>query len=116
MDWLAEFYKKQLGLQMFVQEVAYSEDLISPKNIYNSATSAVVEIGEMLQTDTRWKQYVTGSKKYPMYKPDLFKEEFADVFIYLMNVLIYAGIDIEQIKEVITNKQHVVFKRFEYDK
>lgn len=91
------------------------DENISLENVvdmYNAATGALVEIGEMLQCDTRWKAYTTGSKKEPVYDKAKFLEEWADVYIYMMNVLIYAGIDIFDADVTITKKQFTNMKRF----
>ena len=92
-------YARQKALQ-----TALGMNIPSVVNMYNSATAAIVEIGEMLQEDTRWKKEVTGSTREPRYNIDNFKEEFADVAIYLTNVLIYAGISVDEIMEVIDKK------------
>lgn len=108
-DWLEKIYFKQRNLQSAYKG---TDDLINIVDVYNSATAALVEVGEMLQCDTRWKEFVTGSKKKPVICSEQFKEEWADTFIYLLNVLIYAGIDAEEIKTVVENKQNKNYRRF----
>ena len=80
--------------------------------MYGAATGMMIEIGEMLQCDTRWKKHVTGSVKEPIYNIEQFKEELADVFIYLMNTIIYAGIKIDDFEYAVNEKQNIVNKRF----
>lgn len=110
MDWLEKIFDKQIDRQNQIQgRDSYGENLIE---MYNSATAAMVEIGEMLQADTRWKQLVTKSKKAPVCNPDKFLEEWSDAFIYMLNVLIYYGASIENIKEAVENKLIINDKRF----
>jgi NTP pyrophosphatase (non-canonical NTP hydrolase) len=110
-DWLDKVHNKQKSLQIAYKS---TDDLVNVLDVYNSATAALVEIGEMLQCDTRWKEFVTGSKKKPVVCPEQFKEEWADTFIYMLNVLIYAGISVNDIKTVVENKQNKNYKRFGY--
>lgn len=105
---LTELYKYQKNLQHKLYNFE-DEDLAK---MYGSATAAIIEIGEMLQTDTRWKALITGSKKEPVYNKEDFLEEYADVIIYLINVLVYANIDIEDVYVAINNKLLVNKKRF----
>lgn len=111
-DWIDEILLKQKKLQETIKQTS---DLKNIVDVYNSATSAIVEIGEMLQTDTSWKKYVTGSAKPPVIYEEQFLEELADVFIYMFNVCIYAGVDAKTLKETINKKQNIVMKRFNYD-
>lgn len=108
-DWIEKVFCKQKNLQEIHKG---TNDLVNIVDVYNSATSAVVEIGEMLQTNTTWKKFVTGSKKEPVVNEEQFLEELADVFIYMFNVCIYAGVDANTLKAAINKKQDIVIRRF----
>lgn len=112
MDWLEYVFDKQVELQRFIKN---SDDLENVVDMYNAATGATVEIGEMLQSDTRWKQFTTGSKKKPIVNKEQFIEEWCDVFIYMLNVLIYGGYNLNDVRTGVNNKQNKNFKRFNYD-
>ena len=99
----------QRKLKGLVDERESIENVV---DMYNAATGALVQIGEMLQCDTRWKAHTTGSKKEPVYDKAKFLEEWADVYIYMLNVLIYAGIDDYTAKVAIAKKQFTNMKRF----
>ena len=115
MKWLDEVFEKQIDLQKKYRQIENSELLPDIGLMYASATGMMVEIGEMLQTDTRWKAITTGSKKQPVCNNIKFIEELSDVFIYLMNVLIYKGVDIDTFKMAVKAKQNVVERRFNND-
>ena len=110
LDWLERIFDKQIDRQNQINgEDSYGENLTE---MYNSATAAMVELGEMLQADTRWKPLITKSKKAPVYDPDKFLEEWADAFIYMLNVLIYYGAGIEDIKNAVEHKMLINEERF----
>lgn len=108
-DWLDEIFNVQKDLQSKIQNKTNLEDVVM---MYNSATGALVEIGEMLQCDTRWKKYTTKSKKEPYVDKSEFLEEWSDVLIYMLNVLIYGGHDISTIKQIVKYKQNLNKERF----
>ena len=110
MDWLEKIFDKQTDRQYAINgSDCYGGNF---KEVYNSATAAMVELGEMLQADTRWKALVTKSKKEPIYNEEKFLEEWSDAFIYMLNVLIYYGASIEDIKKAIENKLAINDERF----
>lgn len=115
MKWLDEVFEKQIALQKKYRQIDRDELLPDISLMYASATGMMVEIGEMLQTDTRWKAITTGSKKKPVENNLKFIEELSDVFIYFMNVMIYKGIDIDTFKYAVKAKQKVVERRFDDD-
>ena len=115
MDGFVDAYNLQKGLQLKINSALPDDNLESPVLMYNSATAAMVEIGEMLQEDTRWKYLVTGSKKEPVYDKDKFLEEWCDAIIYMFNVLIYAGVNIDEAEKVLFKKQFTNLRRFGYD-
>ena len=107
-----KLFDVQRALQCKLKGKTVDDSIENVVDMYNAATGALVEIGEMLQCDTRWKAYTTGSKKEPVYDEAKFLEEWADVYIYMMNVLIYAGIDEYDAEVAVTKKQFANMKRF----
>mgnify|MGYP002796243502 CR=1 FL=1 len=105
-----ELFNRQKELQ---KQIKHKDDIdiIDPVEVYNSATAMMVEIGEMLQEDTRWKPVVTHSKKIPHYSKDKFKEEAADVLLFFMNVLVYAGVSYNEFLDVVDIKMQKNIKR-----
>lgn len=106
---LISIFYKQVKLQ---QKISYNNDQEPVLKIYNSATAAMIELMEMLQENTYWKKYVTGSEKTPVCNIDNFVEEYCDALIYMMNIAIYANIDISTIIQELSNKQKINFDRF----
>lgn len=106
MSWFKEVFESQQYLQKQFNEIP------NVVQMYNSATAAMVEIGEMLQEDTRWKAYTTGSKKSPHTNRDAFIEELSDAMIYLINTAIYAGFSAEDLCKSIDAKIEKNYKRF----
>lgn len=107
-----ELFKTQLEIQKAIGQWSEDKHEADPLKVYNSATAMILEIGEMLQNDTRWKEQVTGSKKEPVYYPTMFAEELADVCIYLMNVIIYANVSLDYLAMSIADKQETNKTRF----
>lgn len=110
MDRLKTIFNEQLQLQKKISNT----DCDKPdyKAVYNNATAAMVEIGEMLQADTRWKPEVTKSRKTPVYNEEEFLEEWSDAFIYMLNVLIYYGASITDAIYSVENKISINKERF----
>jgi NTP pyrophosphatase (non-canonical NTP hydrolase) len=112
-DWFSDTFYEQYNLQKKIKKVEEPNDLINVVDMYGAATGMIIEIGEMLQTDTRWKKYITGSKKKAVIDNDKFLEELSDVYIYLMNVLIYQGVTLDEFKRAVRKKQEIVRSRFD---
>lgn len=110
-DWMCRSLAKQRELQKNIKGKDNDFDIINPVDMYNSATAMIVEVGEALQEDTRWKPAVTCSKKIPYYHRENFKEEVADVFIFFMNILIYAGISFDEFTDEVDNKMNKNLQR-----
>lgn len=107
-DWIENIWDKQKELQ---RNICKSESLADIVKFYNSCTAAMVEIGELLQSDTTWKRSVTGSTKKPFVDYENVKKEFADTFLYLFNAAIYYGLDICDLTKKITDTQNENFER-----
>ena len=107
-DWIENIWDKQKELQRKMCKSDYIVDIVK---FYNSCTAAMVEIGELLHSDTSWKQTVTGSTKKPFVDIENVEKEFADTFLYLINAAIYYGLDVCDLTKKITNVQNENFKR-----
>ena len=110
-DWFEKIYEKQTNLQYKLNNCSEYDSIASPVAMYNSATAMIVELGEMLQEDTRWKKTVAGSTRRPVYDRDRVLDEFADAFIYLLNVGIYSGFSSEEIETAINRTINKNIKR-----
>lgn len=106
MSWFKKIFDRQRYLQEQFNEIP------NVVQTYNSATAAMVEIGEMLQEDTRWKAFTTGSKKPPHTDREAFIEELSDAIIYLINTGIYAGFSAEDLQKSIDAKIEKNYERF----
>jgi NTP pyrophosphatase (non-canonical NTP hydrolase) len=107
-DWIENVWDKQVILQEHLNK---SVDLIDITKFYNSCTASMVEIGELLQSDTTWKLKITGSTKEPIVDTENVKKEFADVFLYLLNAAIYYGLNVHDLTKKITDVQNENLKR-----
>lgn len=72
---------------------------------YNALTAAVIEIGEALGEDTRWKQLINANTKTPKVNREKVIEETADIFIYLINASIFYNISVKELLKTIEEKQ-----------
>lgn len=68
----------------------------------------VSEIGEVLESDKRWKNY-----RNDKYDREHKLEELADCFIVLMNIAIFSDFHAEELTDAILNKIMVVKRRIE---
>lgn len=66
------------------------------------------EIGEVLESDKRWKNF--RNDKFDIEGKKL---EIADCFIVLMNIAMFSGISGEELEEVINEKIEIVKERLE---
>lgn len=103
-------FEKQKELQLKLYNLT-DEQLEDVAKMYYSATAMMVEIGELLQSDTRWKKVVTGSPRPTKFNKEEFLEEYADVMLYLLNVAIFNGLSYDDIINSITRKQEKNFMR-----
>ena len=68
----------------------------------------ISEIGEVLESDKRWKNY-----RNDKYDREHKLEELADCFIVLMNIAIFSDFHAEELTDAISNKIMVVKGRIE---
>lgn len=109
-DWIENIWDKQKELQRKLYNIK-SDNIEDVTKMYFCSSAMIIELGELLQTDTRWKEIVTGSPRPTKCNKEDFIKEYADVFLYLLNIAIYSGFDIEDIKSAIKNKQNLNFER-----
>lgn len=103
-------FERQKELQLKLYNLT-DEQLEDVAKMYYSATAMMVEVGELLQSDTRWKKVVTGSPRPTKFNREEFLEEYADVMLYLLNVAIFNGLSYYDIIQTVTRKQEKNFKR-----
>ena len=81
---------------------------------YNSLTAAILEIGEALAEDTRWKIIINGNTKKPVINRNNVIEETADAFIYLINSCIFYNISLNELMNAISEKQEKNIRRLQH--
>ena len=77
-----------------------------PKLMSYHIQQLVSEIGEVLDSDKRWKNF-----RNQKYEKDNKLEEIADCFIVLMNVAMFSGFDASEVVEAIASKLNKVSDR-----
>lgn len=99
---LKEIFKHQKELQSKLGLAVGTENI---EQWYNAMTAAILEIGEALAEDTRWKIIINANRKTPIINRDNVIEETADVFIYLINACIFYNISYTELLNKIAEKQ-----------
>ena len=105
---LHDIFDKQEELQRSLGLSIGSENIIQ---WYNSMTAAILEIGESLAEDTRWKKLINNNNKQPKINRDSVIEEMADTFIYLINACIFYNISVDVLINAIETKQDKNIRR-----
>lgn len=105
---LKDIFEKQYELQSSIGLGVGKENVTQ---WYNAMTAAILEIGEALAEDTRWKMLINGNTKKPVVNRDNVIEETADVFIYLINACIFYNISIDELILAISQKQNKNIRR-----
>jgi NTP pyrophosphatase (non-canonical NTP hydrolase) len=105
---------------IFESQVLFQESLICDKKLpadvpneyQKSVTLLIEELGELLKTDKRWK-----SLRKNIYDRDEKLNEYADVFITVLNIAIYSGFTKDEIVQAVLDKIQINFGRLalEYD-
>lgn len=102
MSKIDEIFAKQKDLQSRLGLGIGTENVVQ---WYNALTAAVLEIGEALSEDTRWKILLNANTKPPKVNRNNVVEETADVFIYLINACIFYNISAKELLNKIVEKQ-----------
>lgn len=98
---LKYLYGKQVDFQKDVEAIAKGFELPfdDPIKFQYHMTAMVEELGEVLKADKRWKTHRNES-----HDPEEKLDELSDVFITLMNVCIWSGIDADTIAGAVDHK------------
>ena len=103
-DWLQdpitfrELYLRQIGFQELIGNTGIPKD--DPDMLAHHLLGMVTEIGEVAQADKRWKK----NKRNDHYDRDEKVKEMADVAVFLLNIIIYSGIDPDEMLKAINDK------------
>lgn len=108
MTTLTEVFDKQENLQSSLGLGVGSENIIQ---WYNAMTAMVLEVGEALQEDTRWKKLINGNNKQLNVSRENVVEEMADVFIYFVNACLFYNISAEELLTNTEEKQNKNIRR-----
>ena len=103
---LKEAYEKQIEFQKLLGFTDIPKD--DPEMLIHNLFSMVTEIAEVATEDKRWKK----NGRNLFYDRTNKKKEIADVFIFLLNVLIYSNITLEEFTDSVLEKQKENFNRF----
>lgn len=103
---LKEAYDKQIEFQKLLGFKDIPKD--DPEMLIHNLFGMVTEISEVATEDKRWKK----NGRNLFYDKINKKKEIADVFIFLLNVLIYSDISIEEFTDSVLEKQKENFNRF----
>lgn len=115
---LSDFFKKQVQNQAKLlvdgkyEGFQSSEDLNVPKDdvkLFSYHVQQMMsELGEVLEADKRWKNF-----RFDNYDFEAKKDELADVFIVWMNIVMFSGINSDEMSEAIASKLKVVENRID---
>lgn len=107
---LKSIFKKQYDLEASIGVGVGTENIAQ---WYGALTAAILEIGEALAEDTRWKRIINCNTKKPIINRDNVIEETADAFIYLINSCIFYNVDANEILKAISEKQDKNIRRLQ---
>lgn len=108
---LKTIFEKQKELESSIGLGVGSENI---SQWYNALTAAILEIGEALAEDTRWKVIINGNTKKPVINRDNVIEETADAFIYLINSCIFYNVSANELIKAISEKQEKNIRRLQH--
>ena len=94
-----------------IQHVKNNGDMLpkdDPVKAFVMLSALVVEVGETLQEDKRWKSLVGDTRVHINNKENKI-EELADVFIYLINAVLYSNVDADEFVEIVLAKMELVY-------
>ncbi len=103
---LRALYEMQKSFQQMMEGQELPADL--PDKMHYHLSAAIVEGAEILQLDTRWKDW---KKNHKEFDKEAKAEEFADMFIFILNAMIFSDIPIDTFYDAIVNKISVNYKR-----
>lgn len=91
-------------------EKNFNDDILpkdDPVKFFTMISAMIVEAGEALQEDKRWKILVGNKREYEK-NDDKQLEELADVFIYGIAAILYANFDYDMFIEAVLQKLQIV--------
>ena len=101
--------------QVLFQECLMNDGLKLPRDnaeeYQRSVTLIVEELGELLKTDKRWK-----SIRKDTYDREEKLNEYADVFICVLNLAIHSGFKLDEITDSVCKKIGINFERLAKEK
>ena len=95
---LEALFDSQINFQKQVTNLINLPDDIPQWYSYH-VLAMVEELGEVLKADKRWKTH-----RNERYIPAEKLEEIADVFITIMNICIFSGVDYEKLVQAVDKK------------
>lgn len=102
-------YKRQLEFQNILGNEDIPKD--DPELFSHHMLGMITEIGEALQEDKRWKK----NKRNEYFNKINKIEEISDIFIFMLNILIYSDISEEEILNSVDKKITLNINRY-FDK
>lgn len=78
--------------------------------IRDMTLATVVELAEALD-ETRWKPWAKFDPTQPVVNREKFRGELADVFIFLMNLMLVGDITVSEFMQAVDAKQNINIKR-----
>lgn len=91
-------FQKQIEFQKQITNLINLPDDVPQWYSYHML-AMIEELGEILKADKRWKTH-----RNERYVPEEKLEEIADVFITLMNICIFSGVDSEKLVQAVEYK------------
>ena len=83
----------------------------NPLKMMLHCSSLVTEIGEVMQSDTRWKKYIGKEEGYEYSSKDKILE-FCDCLNYLVNMCLFSNIDFEDLIAAYNIKHERLLKKY----
>ena len=104
--------------RMFELQKSFQKQLIktkefpvdSVKDFHYSMTALMVELGEVMCSDKRWK-----NSRNSYYDRDEKKEELVDCMAFMINAILYSGIDCEEFFKAFKEKVAKNFERMGFE-
>ena len=98
---LLEMFLRQQKMQAIALNEMVPKD--SPVQFYLHATACMVELGEAIQCDTRWKTLIGGKRPAHVDEEDKL-EELVDAFHFLINAFLFSGFGYADLVRVFDRK------------
>ena len=93
---IKEKKEKLAEIKKYTQTIILYE---APHKLINTLKMMLEEIGELVKSDKRWKNFRNNK-----FDRDNKLEELCDCFITLMNITMFSGFSCEEVEEAVANK------------